>query len=259
MNNIDSTSVISEVRNRVLYLALNRPSKLNALNRAVFDRLMEIIEPLERHQAIGCIVLGSTSDHFCAGADISMLASRNAEALRCDDMFAEWQAFADLKVPKIAAVKGCALGGGCELAMMCDIIYAREEAVFGQPEVKLGLIPGMGGTQRLTRRVGRAKAMELILTGRTISAHQACDMGLVSRVFTADFDDQVRAQAELIASYGGVATRAAVEAIGRAEQTSLAEGLLFERRVYHGLWNTDDCQEGLQAFIDKRPAKVVNR
>jgi enoyl-CoA hydratase len=197
---------------------------------------------------------------FAAGADIKEMTDRTYPDMFHDDFLAGWHAFAAMRTPKIAAVAGYALGGGCELAMMCDIIYAADTARFGQPEIKLGTIPGMGGTQRLVRAIGKAKAMEMILTGRMMGAREAEAAGLVARVVTADtlFEDALAA-ATTIAGFGKMATMAAREAVDQAFEMGLTEGVRFERRLYHSLWATTDLSEGMRAFADKRPPTFTGR
>jgi enoyl-CoA hydratase len=197
---------------------------------------------------------------FAAGAEIREMSSKTAVDMAAEDYFADWEAFADLRTPKIAAVNGHALGGGCELAMMCDLVIAGESAVFGQPEIKLGVIPGIGGTQRLTRLVGRAKAMDLVLTGRTMDAREAESCGLVSRVVP---DERVLPQAleaaATIAGYGRTAVRAARECVDRALETGLRDGIRYERRVFHALFATHDQKEGMSAFLEKRAPRFTGR
>jgi enoyl-CoA hydratase len=211
------------------------------------------LQPLDRDPAVGCFVLTGSERAFAAGADISELASKSYQEMFHEDYMAGWDVFTALRTPKIAAVSGYALGGGCELAMMCDLIYAADNAKFGQPEIKLGLIPGMGGSQRLTKLVGKAKAMDMILTGRMMDAGEAERAGLVARVFPADqLMEETLAAAEQIAAYGRTAVISGREAVERATELSLREGILFERRTYYALWTTADAQEGMQAFIEKR-------
>ncbi len=243
---------------RVVLVQLNRPEKLNALNTALMDELLGTLQPLDRDPAVGCFVITGNEKAFAAGADIGELASKSFAEVQREDLLAGWQAFAALRTPKLAAVAGYALGGGCELAMMCDIIYAAETAHFGQPEIKLGLIPGMGGTQRLTRLVGKAKAMDLILTGRTMDAMEAERAGLVARVLpTTELLPTALAAAATIASYGKTAASVAREAVDQALEVSLRDGLLFERRAYHALWATADAREGMAAFLEKRQPRFL--
>ncbi len=242
-----------EQHERVVMVRLNQPEKLNALNYEMMCDLITMLKPLDRDPEVGCFVITGNGKAFAAGADIKELAGKTYMDMFHEDFLAGWEAFAALRTPKIAAVSGYALGGGCELAMMCDVIYAAENAKFGQPEIKLGVIPGMGGSQRLTKLIGRAKAMDMILTGRMIDAQEAERAGLVARVFpTEGFLDQVLENAHTIAGYGKTAVMVAREAVNQAEQSNLREGMLFERRSYHALWATHDQKEGMQAFLEKR-------
>ena len=249
-----------EHHNHVAIVRLNRPKVLNALNSEMMCELVTRLEAMDGDPEIGCFVITGSERAFAAGADIKELASKSYMDMFHEDFFAPWQRFTALRTPKIAAVAGYALGGGCELAMMCDLIYAADTAKFGQPEIKLGLIPGMGGTQRLTKLVGKAKAMDLILTGRMMEAAEAERAGLVARVLPAtQLMSETLAAAEMIATYGRTAVIAAREAIERAQESSLQEGLLFERRTYYALWATQDAQEGMQAFMEKREPLFVGR
>jgi enoyl-CoA hydratase len=245
---------------RVVLVRMNRPEVLNALSSKVMQDLADALKPLDRDPEVGCIVLAGTEKAFAAGADIKEMSSKPYMEMFHEDFFAGWEEFYRLRTPKIAAVSGFALGGGCELAMMCDIIYASKSAKFGQPEIKLGVIPGMGGSQRLTRLIGRAKAMDMILTGRMMDAEEAERSGLVARVFENDqLIDEAMKAAKTIASYGKAATVVAREAVDRADEVSLREGLLFERRVFHALFATEDQKEGMAAFVEKRPANFKGR
>ena len=244
----------------VVLVRMNRPEVLNALSSKVMNELAETLRPLDRDPAVGCFVLTGTEKAFAAGADIKEMAAKPYMDMFHEDFFSGWEGFYSLRTPKIAAVSGFALGGGCELAMMCDIIYASKSAKFGQPEIKLGVIPGMGGSQRLTRLIGRAKAMDMILTGRMMDAEEAERSGLVARVFDNDkLIDEAMKAAATIASYGKAATLAAREAVDRADEVSLREGLLFERRVFHALFATEDQKEGMAAFVEKRPPAFKGR
>jgi enoyl-CoA hydratase len=244
----------------VVLVQMNRPEVLNALSSKVMMDLAEALKPLDRDPSVGCIVLTGTEKAFAAGADIKEMAGKPYMDMFHEDFFAGWEEFWRLRTPKIAAVSGFALGGGCELAMMCDIIFAGKSAKFGQPEIKLGVIPGMGGSQRLTRLIGRAKAMDMILTGRMMDAEEAERSGLVARVFENDqLIDEAMKVAKTIASYGKAATVAAREAVDRADEVSLHEGLLFERRVFHALFATEDQKEGMAAFVEKRAANFKGR
>lgn len=248
-------SIQVEQIDRVVLIRLDRPEALNALNEAMMRQIVETVQTYEHDPSVGCFVLTGSERAFAAGADIKELASKSYMDMLHADYFKPWDAFTAVRTPKIAAVSGYALGGGCELAMMCDIIYAAENAKFGQPEIKLGLIPGMGGSQRLTKLVGKAKAMDMLLTGRMMDAEEAERAGLVARILPTDtLVDETLAAAQQIAHFGTTALMAAREAVERAEESSLREGILFERRTYYALWATDDAQEGMQAFIEKRDA-----
>jgi enoyl-CoA hydratase len=238
---------------RVVTVRLHRPHALNALSSELLAELLDVLRPLDRDPDVGCFVVTGSDKAFAAGADIKEMAGKSAVDMAAEDYFAGWEEFAGFRTPKIAAVNGYALGGGCELAMMCDLIIAGESAVFGQPEIKLGVIPGIGGTQRLTRLVGRAKAMDLILTGRTMNAREAEASGLVSRVVPDDrLLSEATEAAAIVASYGRPAVTAARESVDRALETGLRDGLLFERRVFHALFATEDQREGMSAFMEKR-------
>ena len=255
-DNAETDAVLIERDGRVAVLRLNRPKALNALNGAVMHAMAKAVRELDAGTGIGAIVITGSEKAFAAGADIKEMADRSAVEMMMADWFSGWEALAKCRTPLIAAVSGFALGGGCELAMMCDLIVASETAKFGQPEIKLGVIPGMGGSQRLTRAIGKYKAMDLILTGRMIDAAEAERAGLVSRVVAAErYLEEAMEAARAISSYGKPSTITAKEAVNRAFETSLTEGLLFERRVFHGLFATEDQKEGMRAFTEKRPAK----
>jgi len=238
---------------RVAVVTMDRPAALNALNTRMLERLSETMLPLDADPGVGCIVLTGSSRAFAAGADIAEMQDRSHPDTFTHDLLAGWERLAQIRTPTIAAVGGYALGGGCELAMMCDTIYCARSARFGQPEIKLGVIPGMGGSQRLTRLVGKSCAMDMILTGRLIDADEAKQIGLVARLYA---DDELLAEsvaaAHEIASYSKNVAMLAREAVDRALQTSLQEGLLFERRVFQGLFGTADQREGMAAFVEKR-------
>lgn len=249
-----------EQRRRVVTVHLHRPAVLNALNTELMTELVDTLRPLDRDPGVGCFVITGSDRAFAAGADIREMAPKSSVEMFAEDFFAGWDGFTALRTPKIAAVAGYALGGGCELAMMCDLIFAADSARFGQPEITLGVIPGIGGTQRLTRLVGKAKAMDMILTGRLMDAAEAEQAGLVARVFPADrLLPETMAAAEKIAAAGKLVAMTAREAVDRALEVGLREGLLFERRVFHALFATDDQAEGMQAFLEKRPARFAGR
>jgi enoyl-CoA hydratase len=244
----------------VAIVTLHRPDALNALNVELMTELARAFAALEADATVGCVVLTGSEKAFAAGADIKEMASRSYLEMYRTDWFAGWDAVAGFRKPVIAAVAGYALGGGCELAMMCDLLLAADSAKFGQPEIKLGVMPGMGGSQRLTRAIGKAKAMDLILTGRTIDAHEAERAGLVSRVVPAEgLLDEAIATATTIAGLSTPIAMMAKETVNRAFETTLAEGVRFERRVFHAMFATEDQKEGMAAFVDKRPPKFADR
>jgi enoyl-CoA hydratase len=252
--------ILIETRGRVGIIRLNRPQALNALNSALNDELGKALASLDADGGIGCILLTGSEKAFAAGADIKEMAAKTATDVLVDDFAATWHATAQARKPIVAAVAGFALGGGCELAMQCDIIIAADTAKFGQPEIRLGVIPGIGGTQRMTRALGKAKAMDLILTGRMMDAAEAERAGLVARVVpAASLMDEAMKIAETIAAMSLPAVIAAKEAVNRAFETPLAEGIRFERRLFHALFSTHDRAEGMAAFIEKRPPKFENR
>ncbi|WP_029462653.1 enoyl-CoA hydratase [Serpentinimonas barnesii] len=242
---------------RVGLITLNRPKQLNALNDALMDELGAALKAFDADEGIGCIVLTGSEKAFAAGADIGAMASYSfADVYKGDYITRNWEAMRSIRKPIIAAVSGFALGGGCELAMMCDFIIAADNAKFGQPEIKLGIIPGAGGTQRLPRAVGKSKAMDLALTGRMMDASEAERAGLVSRVVPLDkLQDEALAVALTIAGFSQIAVMAAKEAVNKAFEGSLADGMAFERRLFHALFATADQKEGMAAFVEKRPAQ----
>lgn len=253
-----SDSVLISRDGPVGILTLNRPKQLNALNAELAAQLINAARAFDGDDSIGCIVVTGSARAFAAGADIAEMAAMDAGQMAARDYFGEWEAFTRLRKPKIAAVQGYALGGGCELMMMCDFAIAGKTAKFGQPEIKLGVIAGIGGTQRMTKLIGRAKAMDMHLTGRMMDAQEALQSGLVARVVEDDAVlSETIAAATQIAGYSRPALRLVREAINRAEETSLAEGLLFERRTFHGLFGSADQREGMQAFLEKRPASFT--
>lgn len=238
---------------RVALLQLNRPKALNALNHELMTELIDIMQKLDTDPNVGCFIVTGSAKAFAAGADIKEMQPKSYLEMLHENFFAGWDDFVAIRTPKIAAVGGYALGGGCELAMMCDFIIAADTAKFGQPEIKLGVIPGIGGTQRLTRLVGKSKAMDMILTGRMMKADEAERAGLIARVVSADdLIDTAIETAQTIASYSKTSTIVAKETVDRALETTLREGILFERRAFHALFATQDQKEGMQAFIEKR-------
>ncbi|MGW4770456.1 enoyl-CoA hydratase [Nocardia sp. NPDC004278] len=256
----DFETILLERKGRVGWITLNRPKALNALNAQVLDDVIAALDELEHDDAIGSIVITGSERAFAAGADIKEMQPKSYMDMFMNDYFARWDRLAQFRKPTIAAVAGYALGGGCELAMICDILLAADNAKFGQPEIKLGVIPGIGGSQRLTRAIGKAKAMDLVLTGRNMDAEEAERAGLVSRIVpAAELLDTALEVAETIASMSLPVTMIAKEAVNRSFETTLSEGLRFERRVFHSLFAIEDQKEGMAAFVEKRPAKFTNR
>ncbi|MFQ6393301.1 enoyl-CoA hydratase [Nocardia sp. KC 131] len=256
----DFETILLERKGRVGWITLNRPKALNALNAQVLDDVIRALDELERDDEIGAVVITGSERAFAAGADIKEMQPKSYMDMFMNDYFARWDRLAAFRKPTIAAVAGYALGGGCELAMICDILLAADNAKFGQPEIKLGVIPGIGGSQRLTRAVGKAKAMDLVLTGRNMDAEEAERAGLVSRIVpAADLLTTALEVAETIASMSLPVTMIAKESVNRSFETTLAEGLRFERRVFHSLFAIEDQKEGMSAFVEKRPAKFTNR
>ncbi|OFI38431.1 enoyl-CoA hydratase [Arthrobacter sp. SW1] len=253
-------NILVEQRGRVGLVTLNRPKALNALNKATMDELVAAVTAMDADPGVGAVVITGSEKAFAAGADIKEMASKGYLDMYAEDWFRGWENLTRLRIPIIAAVSGFALGGGCELAMMCDIIIAGDNAKFGQPEINLGVIPGMGGSQRLTHAVGKAKAMDMVLTGRFIDADEAERSGLVSRVVPAGvvIEEALKA-AELIASKSKPAAMLAKEAVNAAFEMGLAQGVVFERRVFHSLFASEDQKEGMAAFTEKRPAEFRGR
>jgi enoyl-CoA hydratase len=254
-------NILVERRGAVGVVTLNRPAALNALNAALISELAAALDGLEADGAIGAIVLTGNEKAFAAGADVKEMVSKSYPETYCEDFITRgWERIAQCRKPVIAAVGGFALGGGCEIAMMCDIVIAADTARFGQPEITLGTIPGAGGTQRLTRFVGKAKAMDLCLTGRMMDAAEAERAGLVSRtVPAAELLPEAMKVAERVAAMSRPIAMMVKEAVNRAYETTLAEGVHFERRLFHSTFATEDQKEGMAAFIDKRKPAFRNR
>ena len=246
---------------RVGVITLDRPKQLNALNGQLMVELGQALKAFDADDAIGCMVITGSEKAFAAGADIGAMATYTfADVYRDDYITRDWETIRSIRKPVIAAVSGFALGGGCELAMMCDFIIAADNARFGQPEIKLGIIPGAGGTQRLPRAVGKAKAMDLALTGRMMDAAEAERAGLVSRVVPLDkLMEETLGAALMICGYGRLAVMAAKECVNRAYEGTLADGVMFERRLFHALFATQDQKEGMDAFVNKRAAVFQHR
>lgn len=253
-------TILTETLGKVGLITLNRPKALNALNSQVLSELVAAVAAFEADAGIGCLVLTGSEKAFAAGADIKEMQAISYVDAYVQDFFAGWEQFTRARKPVIAAVAGYALGGGCELAMMCDFIIAADNARFGQPEITLGVMPGMGGSQRLTRFVGKAKAMDLVLTGRMMDAAEAERCGLVSRIVPAgELVDEALKAAAKIADFSLPAVMMAKEAVNRSYETTLAEGLRFERRLFHSMFALEDQKEGMAAFAEKRKANFVNR
>jgi enoyl-CoA hydratase len=253
-------NIIVETKGRVGVIRLNRPQALNALNLALKDELTRAIDTFEAADAIGCMLITGNEKAFAAGADIKEMADKTFIEAYLGNFTGTWDRAARARKPIVAAVAGFALGGGCELAMQCDLIIAADNAKFGQPEIKLGVIPGIGGTQRLTRAIGKAKAMEMILTGRMMDAAEAERAGLVARVVSAaNLMDEAMKVADSIANMSLPSVLAAKEAINRAFESGLSEGVIFERRIFHALFATEDQKEGMKAFVEKRKPQWKNK
>ena len=246
---------------KVGIVTLNRPKALNALNDALMTELGDALKAFDADPAIGCIIVTGSERAFAAGADIGAMASYSfVDVYKGDYITRNWETIRSVRKPVIAAVSGFALGGGCELAMMCDFIIAADNAKFGQPEIKLGVIPGAGGTQRLPRAVGKAKAMDMALTGRMMDAAEAERAGLVSRVVpAAELLDVALNAAQTICEFSGPSVMMAKECVNRAYESPLAEGIAFERRMFHSLFATDDQKEGMDAFVNKRKPAFKHR
>ncbi|MGW0030371.1 enoyl-CoA hydratase [Streptomyces sp. NPDC003314] len=252
-------TILVERKDRVALVTLNRPEALNALNLRMMEEVVAAFEELDRDPGVGCVVLTGSDKAFAAGADTKEMRPRSYMDMYLSDWFTAWDRLGQVRTPTVAAVAGYALGGGCEPAMLCDVLLAADTAVFGQPEIKLGVIPGIGGSQRLTRAVGKAKAMELCLTGRTMDAAEAERAGLVSRIVPAD---ELLAEAwEVAGTVAAMSKQVAMmakESVNRAFETTLAEGVRFERRLFHAVFATEDQKEGMSAFVEKRPPGFVH-
>lgn len=253
-------NIVVETKGRVGIIRLNRPQALNALNKALIAELTQAIEAFDGDGKIGCMLIAGSDKAFAAGADIKEMADKPFIEAYLGDFVSNWDAVAHARKPIVAAVAGFALGGGCELALQSDVVIAADNAKFGQPEIKLGVIPGIGGTQRLTHAVGKAKAMDLILTGRMMDSAEAEKSGLVARVVpAANLMDEAMKVADTIANMSLPSVLAAKEAVNRAFESGLSEGVVFERRIFHALFATEDQKEGMKAFVEKRAPKWKNK
>jgi enoyl-CoA hydratase len=253
-------TILVEQRARIGIITLNRPKVLNALNQKLTEELLQAAETFDGDPTVGCIVITGSEKAFAAGADINEMQNQSYIDMYASDWFSAWDRLGAVRTPLLAAVAGFALGGGCELAMICDVVLAADTAKFGQPEIKLGVMPGIGGSQRLTRFVGKAKAMEMCLTGRMMDAAEAERSGLVSRVVpAAELLADALKTAETIASMSLPIAMMTKESINRSYETTLTEGIRFERRVFHAMFATTDQKEGMKAFVDKRKAVFQHR
>jgi enoyl-CoA hydratase len=253
-------TILLERNGRVAVITLNRPAALNALNNTLMHEVTGAVAALDSDPEVGAIVITGSAKAFAAGADIKEMAQQSFSDIYSSAWFSEWDSLSKTRTPLIAAVAGYALGGGCELAMLCDILIAADNAKFGQPEIKLGVIPGMGGSQRLTRAIGKAKAMEMCLTGRMMDAEEAERAGLVSRIVPADrLVAEAVSSAEAIASMSKPVTFMVKEAVNRAFESTLAEGVFFERRLFYSAFGLEDQSEGMAAFTEKRPPNFTHK
>ncbi len=260
-NTMAYETLLTEVDDAIAIVTLNRPKAMNAFNNELMDELTDALERFDNDASIGCIVITGSKKAFAAGADIKEMRDQSyLDAYYADFITKNWERASRMRKPVIAAVSGYALGGGCELAMMCDFILAAENAKFGQPEITIGVSPGAGGTQRLTRFAGKSKAMEMCLTGRMMDAAEAERCGLVSRVVpTDDLVEEAKTVARKVASMPRAASMLTKEMVNAAYETTLSQGVMFERRLFHSLFSTEDQKEGMEAFIEKREPHFNNR
>jgi enoyl-CoA hydratase len=257
---LDELLVVAEQKGRVGIARLNRPDILNALSTPLVEELVRLLEAFDKEPSIGCIIITGSERAFAAGADIRHMANATADEMRSQDFLALWDRVYAIEKPIIACVQGFCLGGGMEISMMCDMIVAADNARFGQPEINIGVIPGAGGTQRLTRLVGKPLAMEMILTGRPISAEEAFRVGLVNRIAPAsEVDAEALALAREIAAKPAIAVKQAKDAIKQVYESTLDNGLMYERQLFYGLFDTYDQKEGMAAFLEKRPAEFKHK
>ena len=260
MSTLTYKNIKTEIEGAIAIVSLNRPQVLNALNHELMKELADAMQAFDADESVRVIILTGSDRAFAAGADIKEMADESMVSILLKDNLATWDKIRFVKKPIIAAVSGFALGGGCELAMTCDMIIASETAQFGQPEINIGVIPGAGGTQRLTRAVGKAKAMEIILTGRPVTAIEALDMGLINKIVPVELLlDEARAMAREIAKKSPLAVRMAKESVLKTYDATLTEGLNFERKSFYMLFASEDQKEGMKAFMEKRPANFVGR
>ena len=248
-------TILTEIEENIMLITLNRPKSLNALNRQLAEETLSALRIADSNREIGCILITGSEKAFAAGADIKEMHEHSFTEMYDLDWFSQWDQLSQIRTPIIAAVSGFALGGGCELALMCDFILASETAKFGQPEISLGIMPGIGGSQRLTRIIGKSKAMEMCLSGRLMEAQEAERAGLVSRIVPQEILlEDAKNTAKKIAGFSKPIVQMAKESVNRSYETSLSEGLRFERRLFHAMFSTFDQKEGMAAFIQKRQA-----
>ncbi len=253
-------TIVKEINENIMIISINRPKMLNALTRKMAEEMIFALREAEKNEDIGCVILTGTEKAFAAGADIKEMREHSFSEMYQLNWFSEWDQISQIRKPIIAAVSGYALGGGCELALMCDFILSSNTAKFGQPEISLGIMPGIGGSQRLTRIIGKSKAMEMCLTGRLMDAEEAEKAGLVARIFSNEslLEEAIKT-AKKIASFSKPAVQMVKESVNRSYETSLSEGLRFERRIFHAMFSTNDQKEGMLAFIEKRGADFKDK
>ena len=253
-------TIVMEINENIMIVTINRPKMLNALNSKIAEETVYALQEADKNDKIGCMIITGSKKVFAAGADIKEMREHSFAEMYQLNWFAEWDQISQIRKPIIAAVSGYALGGGCEIALMCDIIIASNTAVFGQPEISLGIMPGIGGSQRLTRIIGKSKAMEMCLTGRLMDAEEAEKAGLVARIVSNEIlMEEAKNTAKKIASFSKPAVQMLKESINRSYETSLSEGIRFERRLFHAMFSTTDQKEGMLAFVEKREANFTDK
>ena len=253
-------TIVMEINENIMIVTINRPKMLNALNSKIAEETIYALQEADKNDKIGCMIITGSEKAFAAGADIKEMREHSFAEMYQLNWFAEWDQISQIRKPIIAAVSGYALGGGCEIALMCDIIIASNTAVFGQPEISLGIMPGIGGSQRLTRIIGKSKAMEMCLTGRLMDAEEAEKAGLVARIVSNEIlMEEAKNTAKKIASFSKPAVQMLKESINRSYETSLSEGIRFERRLFHAMFSTTDQKEGMLAFVEKREANFTDK
>ena len=253
-------TIVMEINENIMIISINHPKTLNALNRKIAKEMIYALHEADKNESIGCVIITGNEKAFAAGADIKEMREHSFSEMYQLNWFSEWDQISQIHKPIIAAVSGYALGGGCELALMCDFILASNTAKFGQPEISLGIMPGIGGSQRLTRIIGKSKAMEMCLTGRLIDAEEAEKVGLVARIISNEsLMEEAINTAKKIANFSKPAVQMVKESVNRSYETSLSEGLRFERRLFHAMFSTKDQKEGMLAFVEKRKANFIDK